>query len=98
MKKGPTLFLVGLAVTLLIAMFVSRYASSQPDGLNHVAEQHGFIENEQPHALDDWPLAGYGGGSGTGLVIAGLVGVLATLGLGFGVFWLVRSKQDPDDR
>lgn len=96
MKRGVVAFTVALGVILVIATVVSQFASSEPDGLEFVAEQQGFAD-----AADDSlevPLADYGGGEGRSLAVAGLVGVAATLGLGFGVFWLVRAgKHDPGE-
>ncbi len=96
MKKGMTFFLVGLGVTLIIAGAVSQLASGEPDGLEFVAEQQGFLETADDHALSDTPLAEYGGDSRGRLAIAGIVGVLATLGLGYLVFSLAKAKDDPD--
>ena len=96
MKKGMTFFLVGLGVTLIIAGAVSQLASGEPDGLEFVAEQQGFLETADDHALSDTPLAEYGGESRGRLAIAGIVGVLATLGLGYLVFSLAKAKDDPD--
>ena len=47
MKTGMTFFLVGLGVTLIIAGAVSQLASSQPDGLEYVAEQQGFLDDSR---------------------------------------------------
>jgi hypothetical protein len=88
-------FLAGLLVTLVVAVVVSQFASSQPDGLEYVAEQEGFADETDEHALTETPLAGYGenlsddGGVSKG--IAGFVGVVVALGLGFGLFWAIRA-------
>ena len=96
MKKGMTYFLVGLGLTLIIAGAFSQLASGQPDGLEFVAEQHGLLEAAEDHALSDTPLADYGGSSRGRLAVAGIIGVLATLGLGYLVFSLAKAKDDPD--
>ncbi len=88
---------VGVAVALALAFFLSPYASSQPDGLNKVAIDQGFDEQEQPHALEDSPTAGYGVRGiesdrlSTGL--AGLIGVGVTFAIGLGLFALVRATR-----
>jgi hypothetical protein len=51
---------LGLAVALALAFFVSPEASSEPDGLNKVAIEEGFADQETAHATGDSPLAGYG--------------------------------------
>ncbi|HEY6628651.1 MAG TPA: PDGLE domain-containing protein [Acidimicrobiia bacterium] len=93
MRKGLALFGIGLLISLLIATVISQFASSQPDGLNYVAEQQGFGNAAEDHALDASPLAGYGGDSPARKAAAGAVGVLATLGLGYLVFYLVKSDK-----
>jgi cobalt/nickel transport system permease protein len=86
----------GLAVAIFLGLFVSGFASSSPDGLNKVGEDHGFAAEAKPHALDKGPLAGYavkglGGRLGTG--VAGVIGVLLTFGLGYGLFRLARRRD-----
>jgi hypothetical protein len=96
------LFLIGLAVALLVAVVVAQFASSSPDGLEYVAEQEGFAETATDHDLSGAPLAEYGENlsqsDGLNTAVAGLVGTLATLGLGYGVFWLARrtGKSSPE--
>jgi len=95
-------FVVGLFVTVVVAVVVSQFASSSPDGLEYVADRQGFSEQAEDHDLADTPLADYGqnlesdGAISTG--VAGLVGVAAALGVGFGLFWLIRApKADAPD-
>jgi len=94
-KKNLVWFVVGLVVTVFVAVIVSQFASSEPDGLEYVAQREGFSDQANEHPLSDAPLAGYGenlperGGISKG--IAGLVGVIAAMGLGFGLFWIIRS-------
>ena len=88
-------FLVaGLALAAALAFFVSPSASSEPDGLERVAIDHGFADDETDHALADLPSAGYAirgvddDRMSTGL--AGLLGVTATFAVGGGLLLLVR--------
>ena len=92
----------GLALSLLLAGVVSFYASSEPDGLNKVAADHGLDKFAQDSANAGLPTAGYdiagidndrlSGG------LAGILGVVVVLALGFGLFWLIgRGKKHPDD-
>jgi hypothetical protein len=95
-------FVVGLAITVFVAVVLSQLASDEPDGLEYVAEQQGFGDSSDEHDLADAPLADYGenleSDSRISTGIAGLVGVAAALGLGFGLFWLIRSRgSDPAD-
>lgn len=89
--------LAGLAVALVLAFGVSRFASSEPDGLNRVAIDHGLDASEQPHGLEDGPFAGYStrgvedDGLGTGL--AGIVGVVATFAVAGGLVWVAAKAR-----
>ena len=49
----------GLALALALAFGASRYASSQPDGLEKVAAENGLDSDEKPYALTDGPFADY---------------------------------------
>jgi PDGLE domain len=99
-----TAFVVaGLAVAAALAFFVSPQASSEPDGLNRVAIDEGFADEETNHALDDSPTAGYAvrgvddDGLSTGL--AGLIGVGVTFALVGGLLLVVRRRdREESDR
>ncbi|HEV7759880.1 MAG TPA: PDGLE domain-containing protein [Acidimicrobiales bacterium] len=88
---------LGLAVAFALAFFVSPEASSKPDGLNKVAIDQGFSDQEKAHATEDSPLAGYGVEGvdddrlSTGL--AGIVGVAVTFAIGGGMFLVLRRAQ-----
>lgn len=90
-------FLVaGLAVAVALVVLLAPRASDQPDGLNKVAVDQGFAEDEAPHALDDTPTAGYtidGSESAVGTVAAGLVGVAVTFVVTGALFLTVRRRR-----
>ena len=94
-RKTIGWFGVGLAITVLVAVVLSLFASTEPDGLEYVAEQQGFDDAAAEHDLAQGPLADYGenleSDSRISTGIAGLVGVLVALALGFGLFWIIRS-------
>jgi hypothetical protein len=97
-RSNLRLFLVsGLLVAIGLAMLVSGFASSAPDGLNKVAEDHGFAANAKEHLFENGPLAGYAvkgvGNDRLGTAIAGLIGVLVTFGIGLGLFALLRAMR-----
>lgn len=80
-----------LATSLVLAGFVSFYASSNPDGLEKVARDQGIDRQTEEHASADSPLADYGVMdvedarlSGGGL--AGVIGVGVTVVAGSGIF------------
>ncbi|MGW2235102.1 energy-coupling factor ABC transporter permease [Streptomyces sp. NPDC001759] len=94
------LWITGLATSLVLAGFVSFYASSSPDGLEKVAHDKGIDQKAQRHTSADSPLADYGvkdvedarlsGG------LAGVIGVGVTVVAGSAVFWVVRRRRTPD--
>jgi cobalt/nickel transport protein len=83
----------GLGAALLIAVLLSPFASSDPDGLDRVSQDHGFdtaaVEEPPAHKLpfyqvfDEYALRGVPEGVATPL--AGLVGTLVTFGLAWGI-------------
>ena len=61
-KKGGFIFiLAGLAISAALALFLSPWASSEPDGLEKVAEDKGFLEKaeETEPAWKSAPLPDY---------------------------------------
>ncbi|MDX3851319.1 energy-coupling factor ABC transporter permease [Streptomyces sp. AK02-01A] len=87
----------GLVTALVLAGFVSFYASANPDGLEKVAADKGIDAKTEPHHTADSPLADYGvrdisdarisGG------LAGVIGVGSTVVVGSGIFWAVRRRR-----
>jgi cobalt/nickel transport system permease protein len=94
------LWVTGLVTSLVLAGFVSFYASANPDGLEKVAHDKGIDKKAEKHASSDSPLAGYGvkdianarlsGG------LAGVIGVGVTVVAGSAVFWTVRRRRSTD--
>ncbi|MFG2941135.1 energy-coupling factor ABC transporter permease [Streptomyces sp. NPDC048282] len=91
------LWVTGLVTSLVLAGFVSFYASADPDGLEKVAHDKGIDTKVEEHASADSPLADYGvrdvsdarlsGG------LAGVIGVGTTVVAGSAVFWAVRRRR-----
>jgi cobalt/nickel transport system permease protein len=91
------LLIAGGLLAVVLAAFVSFYASSQPDGLNKVAEDHGIAASEQDSATAGSPLADY---SLTGVsndrlstAAAGLTGLAVTAAVGFGLFYVIKGRS-----
>ncbi|MEU2428057.1 MULTISPECIES: energy-coupling factor ABC transporter permease [unclassified Streptomyces] len=90
-------WIAGIVTSLVLAGFVSFYASANPDGLEKVAADKGIDKKVEDHAAADSPLADYGvkdvdnvrvsGG------LAGVIGVGATVAAGTGLFVVVRRRQ-----
>jgi cobalt/nickel transport protein len=98
MKANTKLFLVaGLLLALALALFVSPFADSDPDGLTKVAEEEGFADAEQEHDLADSPVADYDvrgvDDDRVSTGAAGVIGVLVTFGVGVGAFALLRTLR-----
>ncbi|WP_370413226.1 energy-coupling factor ABC transporter permease [Streptomyces fradiae] len=99
-RSPKKLWITGVVTALVLAGFVSFYASASPDGLEKVAADKGIDSKVEPHAAADSPLADYGvkdvsdarlsGG------LAGVIGVGATLAVGTGAFWVVRRRRTAD--
>jgi hypothetical protein len=87
----------GLLVAIGLALLVSGFASSAPDGLNKVAEDHGFAATARSHLFENGPLAGYAvkgvGNDRLSKGISGLIGVLVTFGIGLALFALLRAMR-----
>lgn len=87
----------GVAVALLLALFVSPFASSSPDGLERVAIDNGLDSEVRDHALADGPLADYSvagvGDEALGTGLSGVIGVVATFALGSLVLLVVRRRS-----
>lgn len=94
-----TLVGAGLAAALGVVLFLSPFASSRPDGLEHVAERLGFGADAQPLApapLPDYTFPGVGT-PWLSTVIAGAVGTLLVLLVTWGAARLwVRWQRPPE--
>ena len=99
-RRNRRFLAAGFATCLVLAGGVSYYASSQPDGLEKVAEDVGFIETADDHALGDLPLADYGvsgiDNERFSVGLAGILGVMVTaIVAGGGFVLLARRKDEP---
>jgi cobalt/nickel transport protein len=113
LQRNQVFVLTGLGIALLIAIFLSPFASQNPDGLDRVSEDHGFsdkaAENTPAQRLpfylvfDEYALRGVPEGIATPL--AGLAGTLAAFGLAWGAGKLLvrgdrnsyRGSEPPDN-
>ncbi|MFD0626814.1 energy-coupling factor ABC transporter permease [Streptomyces sanglieri] len=99
-RSHRRIWAAGLVTALVLAGFVSYYASSNPDGLEKVAADQGIDKKTEEHAAKDSPLADYGVKDVSNARIsgglAGVIGVAATVVVGSGVFYVVRRRRTPD--
>ncbi|MFK4066067.1 energy-coupling factor ABC transporter permease [Streptomyces sp. NPDC029674] len=99
-RSTRPVWIAGIVASLVLAGFVSFYASADPDGLEKVAHDKGIDKKAEEHATADSPLADYGveditdsrlsGG------LAGVIGVGVTVVAGTGVFWALRRRRTSD--
>ncbi|MFB2897301.1 PDGLE domain-containing protein [Aerosakkonemataceae cyanobacterium BLCC-F50] len=103
--RNRALIIGGLGIALLIAVFLSPFASSNPDGLDRVSQDlkfdHKAIEDAPAKKLpfygvfNEYAVRGVPKGMATPL--AGLIGTLATFGLAWGIGKLVVRRSGSGD-
>jgi cobalt/nickel transport protein len=99
-SKGVwSIVFVGIMISLIIAGVVSYYADSNPDGLERVAEDQGFIEDAADSAnaeifASDYGIAGVED-ERLSVGIAGVLGIVVMVVVGFGLFWFLGRGKKP---
>lgn len=99
-RKTWIFMLGGLALAIALAVLVSPFASSNPDGLDRVSQDQGFAEHAegaqvwQRAPIPDYATPGVEGPISTS--VAGLLGTLAVAGLGYLGARLVRARRGPE--
>jgi cobalt/nickel transport protein len=102
MKMRLSVFIVAaLALSAGLALFGSPFASSSPDGLEHVAKDKGFLDKSEGKPL--WSGAPFGaytlpgiGNASIGTALAGLLGTLLVFACGLVLPRFLRKKSKPD--
>ncbi|WP_409058179.1 energy-coupling factor ABC transporter permease [Streptomyces sp. SYP-A7185] len=99
-RSHRKVWIAGLVASLVLAGFVSFYASADPDGLEKVAQDKGIDKKAEEHAASDSPLADYGVKDITDTRLsgglAGVIGVGVTVVAGSAVFWALRRRRTTD--
>lgn len=100
-SRNRAFIIAGLGVALLIAIFLSPFASQDPDGLDRVSQDLKFEDKAAEDTparklpfyavFEEYALRGVPEGVATPL--AGLVGTLATFGLAWGIGKLVVRRS-----
>jgi len=91
------LLVVGVGIAILITFF-SPFASSEPDGLEKVAENEGFItkaENAPYEVIADYVLP-WVDNEDLGTILGGIIGVLIVAAIALAVafaLWRLRGAQ-----
>lgn len=88
---------IGLFIALTIALVLSPFASSFPDGLEKVAEQKGFIEKGEGPAVVQSPIPDYTWPGvkheGVATSLSGLLGTLIVFSFAYGTAVLLKKKE-----
>lgn len=99
-RNTRTFVIAGLVLALVLAALVSPFASSDPDGLEKVAEDHGFIERESENPAWKWsPWPDYWSesddGSPTPLrkAMVGAAGTLIVFGVAYAIARLAARRR-----
>ena len=80
--RGRAWWIAGLAIAALVVVVLAPLASPDPDGLERVAEDQGFIGAARDAVysiIPDYTLPGVEGSTST--VLAGLVGIVVVFSL-----------------
>ena len=98
MDKNKKFLAAGFLVSIFLAGVVSFYASSDPDGLEKVAEDIGFIETAKDHTYADGVLADYGvkgiENERASVGVAGVIGVIGTAVVAGLLFTFIARKPN----
>ncbi len=80
-------FILFFVVSLILAFFISPFASSSPDGLERVAEDKGFISKQEGKTLINSPIPDYSlpfiKNERLSTSIAGIIGTVITFCVSF---------------
>jgi cobalt/nickel transport protein len=96
MDKNKKFLAAGFLVSIFLAGVLSFYASSDPDGLEKVAGDIGFIETAKDHTYADGALADYGvkgiKNERASVGVAGIIGVIGTAVVAGAMFTFIARK------
>lgn len=95
MTATRRLILGGLVIAIVIAAASAFIASGSPDGLERVAQDHGFLDRAQDapyRVLPDYTVPGLGDGP-ISTIVAGAVGVVLVAGIALGAGSVLRRRR-----
>ncbi|HOO97553.1 MAG TPA: PDGLE domain-containing protein [Caldisericia bacterium] len=96
-NKNFWFFTAGLILAIVLAVFISPFASPHPDGLERVAEDKGFIDMAQETwesaPLPDYTVPGIEN-EGVSTATAGAIGTLSVFGVGLLVAFVLKKRND----
>lgn len=94
-RQGGRGWAIGGVLVTLLVVFISPLASSFPDGLEWVAQEHGFIQRAQDapyNILPDYTIPVLGEGA-LSTIVAGLLGALVVAALVLTITRLLRRRE-----
>jgi len=95
MTATRRLILGGLVIAIVIAAASAFIASGSPDGLERVAQDHGFLDRAQDapyRVLPDYTVPGLGDGP-ISTIVAGAVGLVLVAGIALGAGSILRRRR-----
>ena len=97
-KKDKYLIAIAVVICIVICCLSPYIASGDPDGLEKSAEDSGLAEDfavEEINGIPDAPLPDYAFASNPDSqplqIVALIIGVIITLGLGYGVAYVLKK-------
>ena len=96
-RLGRYWWVVGLAIAALIVVVLAPLASADPDGLERVAGDHGFLQSARDalySIIPDYTVPGVDGNLST--ILAGLIGIVIVFGLMVLVGRLLARRRTED--
>ena len=93
-QKGGAIIVVGGLIAAIALAILSPIASSNPDGLEYIAEQNGFLAKAQSPSFQLIPDYVFPGISSPAVatIVAGIIGVLVVFGVAFGIAYARKRR------
>jgi ABC-type spermidine/putrescine transport system permease subunit I len=88
-------WVIGLLLALGVAL-LSPLASPQPDGLERVAQNEGFLDQAEDapyQVIPDYSFPGIEN-EAVATIVAGLVGTALLFAVGYALAWLLRRRSE----
>ena len=95
-RLGRWWWVVGLAIAAAVVIVLAPLASSDPDGLERVAGDQGFLESARDAVysiIPDYTIPGIDGNLST--ILAGLIGVVIVFGLMIVLGRVLARRRQP---
>jgi hypothetical protein len=97
-RKAISIIVISVGAITLIALLLSPFASSKPDGLEYVLEKKNIPVKEDTAVIENGPIHDYQLpsdtlDSGISTILAGVIGVLATMLVVIGIMFLLKSLK-----